>query len=137
MPVIKCLYPVNTPISNLEMATYHHPCPSRRIPHGNPMLRLQTRRVEQYLMSSPQSPKPPRKILSPRPTINHISLRMALSLYSFANRSDFDISTGFLAEPYFARREGRRLTSMTYMERNSTTAVMIAKAFWWKTGSCR
>jgi hypothetical protein len=29
------------------------------------------------------------------------------------------------------------LTSITYIERKRTTAVMMAKAFWWKAGSCK
>lgn len=91
--------------------------------------------------SSAQIPKPPRKIERPKTTMNHISLRIASFLCTANMRSAFVTvagSTNFCgAVAYFVRRDGRMLTSMTYIDRKSTTAVISAKAFWWKAGSCR
>jgi len=84
-------------------------------------------------MSKAHIPKPPKKIERPRATINHISLSIASSRCALATRNDFgsDIGSVFCgAVPYFAFKDGRMLTSITYIERKRTTAVMMAKAFW-------
>jgi hypothetical protein len=83
-------------------------------------------------MSNAQIPKPPRKIESPIATINHISVKICESLLAFAWSSDFDkLSVDFCGVvPYFLFNDGRMFTSMTYMLRKRTIAVMRAKAFW-------
>jgi hypothetical protein len=90
-------------------------------------------------MSNAQIPNPPRNIERPMATINHISFNIRASLFAFAWSSDFDNpSIDFCgAVPYFLLNDGRMLTSITYILRKSTVAVRRAKAFWWKTGSCR
>lgn len=116
--------------------THHHPCPSKKTPHGSPISRLHTLSLEQYTLSSVQIEKPPKKIDSPYPIINHIVLKIFLSLVSCLSCSFFWSSVTLpclsisLYASVFALMFGRKLTSMTYMERSSTTAVRIAYMFW-------
>lgn len=113
--------------------TNHQPCPSSKIPQGNPTLCLQSLMVEQYWLSSAQIANPPKKILKPIATISHKVLRIAVSRSAWVWRSE-SVRGGKASllriVPHFAFRDGRRLTSIRYMLLNRTTAVRIANAFW-------
>lgn len=121
--------------------TNHHPWPSSRIPQGKPTSRLHLRIVLQKTRSRTQMAKPPKNIERPHATIIHIILIICLSLFSLAKSCVSEIDPGttyfFGIVAYFARNDGRMLTSMMYMLRKRTMAVIKAKAFWWNTGSER
>lgn len=80
---------------------------------------------------------PPKNIDSPIATINHISLSIILSLLSLAPCPDCpgfeldpDVVVSAVSFAAWFRKEGRRLTSIIYIDRTTTIIVIIANAFW-------
>ncbi len=78
-------------------------------------------------------PKPPKNMERPQVTIIHMVLIISLSLLLLAEICSFEIDPGTICfrgtVAYFARKDGRMLTSMMYMLRKRTMAVISAKAF--------
>ena len=115
-----------------QFKTYHHPCPSNNMPHGNPSSLLHLRRLPQYLLSIFQIKNAPRNNVSPYPTINHISFNILVSLAStlFCSAS----SSALTFPPERARacfafrrfRLGLRCSSCTIMARMRRVAVSRA-----------
>jgi hypothetical protein len=112
-----------------SLYTHHQPWPSKRIPHGKPILCLQLLRVEQYLLSTAQSPKPPKNTDKPTAIIHHISLRMRSSLTAISASSlpDFNPTAPFCGIfLHFARSDGLIFTSNGGISVNCVRNVWIS-----------
>lgn len=77
--------------------------------------------------------KPPRKIDNPHATMIHMFLIITLSRFSFASTCALEREPGATSfgviVAYFALNLGRMLTSIIYILRKRTTAVIKANAF--------
>jgi hypothetical protein len=112
--------------------THHQPCPSSSTPQGKPISLRQRLKLVQCTLSRHQIENPPRNMIKPKTTNIHISFKIALSLtfirawfsLPISSRDSSFRSCRCLSSE--RRRDGRRVYSMVYIVRKTTTVVSSA-----------